>query len=209
VRVGYFAQGEGPHLETAQYLIASCRRVMPDVEIHQLTDGETPVPEGVIAQRIPGKVPMGVRRIKHYSQPEGDWLFLDTDVLVMQDVRSVFDEPFDVALASRDGTYMAGTEYARAMPYNFGVVFSRGPEFWKFMLPHLMKMPPEMQQWEGEQLLTCELAKLDLFKTKILPSSYNFTPANRGDDVGHVHLLHLKGPRKKWLKDYTETQCTM
>lgn len=212
VQVGYFVEGEGPHLDMAQHLVESCRRHMPGVQVSQLTDGDTPVPEGVNAIRIPGEMPMGVRRVTHYSLLRGDWLLLDTDILVRKDVRSVFDDPgFDVGLVSRVGTYMEDSKYAEKNPYNFGVVFSRCPQFWGFVLPHLKDLSPELQKWGGEQLITCELAHqaLSCFSVKILPSTYNFTPAKRGDDVGNVSLLHLKGPRKAWLHDYLETECTM
>lgn len=185
----------------AQTLIASVAKAMPDVEVFQLTDGNCPQVCKVI--RIRGDMPMGVRRLKHYANLEGDWLFLDTDILVKKDVRHVFERKFDVALASRAGTFMEGTEYAKAMPYNFGVVFSRSPEFWRMGLGLLQSLPKKYQEWEGEQRVTCEMAshKRSPFKVEILDSSYNYTPQAKDEDLSEKHILHLKGPRKAWISD--------
>ncbi len=202
MRIGFFVTGEGPHLEIAKHLISSAHKVMPDVPIFQLTDTETPILRGAEGIRVGGEMPMGVRRLTHYTRLNGDWLFLDTDVLFKRDVRSVFDKPFDVAVVSREGTYMHGTEYAKAMPYNFGVMFSRSPKFWQVVLKGLQTLPPQMREWEGEQMVTCALAQRPDFKVEVLPSAYNFTPGRREDDVSHVSILHLKGPRKAWITTY-------
>jgi hypothetical protein len=204
LRVGFYAEGSGPHLAIAKHLIASVRKHMPDVEIAMLTDGVTEAPMGVEAIRIAEDMPMGVRRLTHYSRLKGDWVFVDTDVVFRKDVSDVFAKPFDVAVASREGTYMAGTQYAELMPYNFGVVFSKNPEFWGMLLPHLRKMSPEEQRWGGEQLLTCQLIHQQdsCFSVEILPSAYNFTPYRQEDDVSHAAILHLKGARKGWITTY-------
>jgi hypothetical protein len=200
MRIGYFAVGAGPHLDIAKHLIASVKRVMPKVEIFQLTDETTPVLEGAKAVRSAGNMPMGIKRLEHYANLSGEWCFVDTDVLFRKDVQDVFEKPFDVALVSREGTYMHGTEYAQLMPYNFGVVFSKNAEFWKALLPHMKKLSPEMQRWGGEQFLTCQLAGTDgHFSVEILPSTYNFTPLKKDDDISEVAILHLKGPRKAWI----------
>lgn len=187
--------------EIAKYLIASVKRYMPHAGPYQLTRDGVKQLEGAEVIRIPGDMPMGARRIGHYASLMGEWIFVDTDVLFREDVSGVFEKPFDVALVSRDGTYMEGTEYAKAMPYNFGVVFSRNSEFWQEAGKHLSRMAPALQEWEGEQLVTCEMARRGKFKVEILPSRYNFTPAEKTDNVSDKAILHLKGQRKAWLSD--------
>lgn len=200
MRIGFFVQGED-HLQYARLLLASAHRAMPGTEVLQLTNGSCP--EITRAIRIPGEMPMGVRRLKHYANLEGDWLFLDTDILIKKDVGHVFDKPFDIALASRDGTAWAGTEYAKVMPYNFGVVFSRNREFWKQALAALQCAPKQLQEWEGEQRITCEMAthKRSPFGVEILSSDYNYTPKIREENLEGRFILHLKGPRKAWMSD--------
>jgi hypothetical protein len=202
VRIGFFTQGQGPHTDIAKHLIASARKHMPHVDLVQLTDESTPRLEGVKAIRIAGEMPMGVRRLSHYATLEGEWVFLDTDVIFRKDVREVFEKPFDVAVVSREGTYMDGTEYAKVMPYNFGVVFSRSPRFWRMVLTGVRTLPKQLQEWGGEQLVTCELAKRKDFHVEVLPSAYNFTPEKRDEDVSHAAIIHGKGGRKVWLADW-------
>lgn len=199
MQIGFFAQGDGPHLKIAKHLIESANKAMPGVPLFLLTDDMTPEVPGAGVIRLSGDMPMGVRRVTHYSRLDGDWLFLDTDVLIKRDVRHVFQDAFEVAIASRDGTYMEGTKYAETNPYNFGVVFSRSREFWAVLLEYLKALPSKAQEWGGEQLLMCEMAKLKRGGIKVLPSSYNFTPYRETDDVSDKHILHLKGPRKAWI----------
>jgi hypothetical protein len=172
---------------------------MPGVEVFQLTDGDCPEVDGAKAMRLPGKMPMGVRRIRHYSQLDGDWVFVDTDVVFLKDVRPVFNDPFDVALATRKGSFLEGSQYEKDFPYNFGVVFSRSTAFWVKALGGMAMLPPDMQEWEGEQWLTGKLANSGRYKVKILPREFNYTPEKVGEDLGAVSVLHLKGPRKKWI----------
>jgi hypothetical protein len=172
---------------------------MPDVEIYHLTDMNCPSFAEPI--RLPKNEPMGVHRIRHYTQLVGDWLFCDSDVLFRKDVRPVFDEPFDVAVATRGGDKVAATEYGRVMPYNFGVVFSRSPAFWRKALEGLLTMDAKAQEWGGEQFVTGKLVDSGLFKTMVLPRGYNYTPEGAGEKLGGVSILHMKGHRKKWILD--------
>lgn len=197
MRIGFFVQDEGIHWDCARYLIESVRRTMPAVEVFQLTNDSCPVVPGSQAIRIPGLMPMGLRRIQHYSQLEGEWCFCDTDVLFMEDVRDVFGANFDVAVSSRDGSGLEGSKYAKDFPYNFGVVFSRSPEFWKTALKAMKMLPPAMQEWEGEQWVTGKMVNSGRFPVKVLPRAYNFTP--EGGDYAGAKILHMKGPRKKLI----------
>lgn len=188
----------------ARYFVASVRRAMPDVHIAQLTDATCEALPDIEVIRIPEPMPMGIRRVLHYSQLEGDWCLCGVDVLFRKDVREVFDKPFDVALATRDGTYMQNAQYTEYMPHNFDVVFSRSPTYWEGVLSVMRTMSPEAQEWGAEQLVTCAFAKTDYFRVEIIPSTYNFTPKRETDDVSHVSVLHLKGPRKKWIPRMAE-----
>src|SRR3990167_3084992 len=167
------------HLEFARLMLKSARAVMPDVEVWQLTDGDSP-------------------------KLEGDWLFIDPDIIIQKDVRHVFDEPFDVALTDRIGTITYEAEYAKAMPYTLGVSFSRSPKFWQRVLRHLGTLPAKLQHWEGDQLVVCAMLRQNLaddFKVKILPGAiYNYPPKFAGDGKDAA-LVHYKGPRKAYLME--------
>jgi hypothetical protein len=205
MKIGFFSQEMGPRskpiLDMAQSLIQSAKQHMPDVEIYHLTDGITRSPEGVTGTiRIGGSLPMAVRRVSLHEQCQGDWLFVDTDIIFRRSVEEVFADPFDVALTDRDGTITNEADYARIMPYNIGVVFSRSPDFWTMIKGYLVQMPEAYQQWEGDQRVVCELMKHNHgFNVKILPGSkYNYPPKS-ADDKHDASILHYKGQRKKWL----------
>lgn len=198
MNIGFYVEDE-EYFDMARMLVRSAKEHMPDVPIYQLTREKVRAPCEAI--RIPGDMPMGVRRLKHYASLEGNWLFLDVDVLFQRDVRHVFDLPFDVAFASREGTFLENHDYAKVMPYNFGVVFSKNPAYWQMLIPHLLELSPELQEWGGEQYLAGQLANqaLSCFSVEILPSAYNFTPVRRDDDFRHAAIVHYKGKRKAWI----------
>lgn len=208
MRVGFFFQDNGPKsdgvLDIAENLLDSVKKSMPGVEVHQLTDGDSRILDGVDGfHRMRGVVPMGVRRMSHYAELDGDWLFVDTDVVVRQDVRDVFDSAFDVALTDRVGTYMEGTPYANVMPYNFGVIFSRSKAFWESAREYLLMLPAKYQEWEGEQRVIAHMMTLGLgFNVKVLPGlKYNFPPLSGSEDVEHAAIVHYKGAAKRFIKE--------
>lgn len=197
MRIGVYCLTEGKHWDIGKLCVGSARRVMPEVQIYHLTDMDCP--ELAEPIRIPKSDPMGVHRLKHYCQLEGEWLFCDSDVLFRKDVSEVFKDQFDVAMATRGDDPVADTEYGRAMPYNFGVIFSRCPDFWRTALMALQRMEPEAQEWAGEQLVAGKLMDSGLYNTRVLPRSYNYTPQSVEEDLSGVSILHMKGHRKKWV----------
>lgn len=199
MKIGFFCMSES-HLDFARLMVESVKRVMPDVEVWHLADGNCATIEGAHVKRISGEMPMAVRRMAHHADCQGDWLFIDSDIILQKDVRGAFDEPFDVAVTDRIDTYMEGTPYAKAMPYNMGVTFSRSPKFWQEAKHSLEMQPMKLQEWEGDQRVVCWLAKRPDYNVKILPGRiYNYTPEFIDDDISHAAILHYKGPRKSWI----------
>jgi len=208
LKVGFFCQKTTEdslvHFDIAKFLIQSVRESMPDVDIVQFTDDQSPEVKGVDdIHRIGGDLPMAIRRMTHHSRVSGEWLFVDTDVVIKKDVRKVFLDDFDIALTDREGTITNEHKYAQVMPYNIGVVFSRSPNFWKFVVDTLKTVPPNFQHWEGDQRVICEMMKLGLhrkygFNVKIIPGrQYNYPP--KSEDDTDASILHYKGNRKKYL----------
>lgn len=189
------------YVGVAKPLIASVRRVMPDVEIFQLTDGKTQGYPGIGTIRLDDNVPMAVRRMLLHASLPGEWLFVDTDVVIQKDVRHVFESDFDIAVTDRVGSAWEHSPDCVGMPYNMGVTFSRRPEFWAACAEKLKTLPAKLQQWEGDQRVVCSLAKD--WKTKVLPGLvYNFTPYTKDEDRSHAAICHYKGARKAWLADH-------
>jgi hypothetical protein len=208
MKVGIFHignQGLSPihdlNFRVGQIAVKAAKDAMPDVEVCHLASSE--------AQELPGvdrvfrrkkDVPMAMFRMQHHASVEGDWLFIDTDVIIKKDVRDVFDDKtFDIAIADRKGTDMEGSSYAKVMPYNMGVVFSRSPAFWKSAYIYLSKLPAQYQEWEGDQRVVCDMiANPNGYEVKIIPGkTYNYPPQKGEND--QASILHYKGARKKWL----------
>ncbi len=149
MHIGFFAVGNA---DPAKSLVESCQKHMPGVRIFQLTDDKTPCLDGAIAIRLEGRMPAGVRRVRHYAVLKGDWLFLD--VPIKKDLRSIFNGTFDIGLC--DGNQ-----------YDFSMVFSRCPRYWQYILPYLLNMPEKLQQGDGYQMLATELANQALSEFSI------------------------------------------
>ena len=204
MRVGIFHIGTKDDRNKIGSLAAKVAKLtMPGVEVCHLTDTQTPMLDGADrAIRVERNVPMAVFRMQHH-QVGGDWLFIDTDVLIHKNVESVFeDKYFDIAIANRvsgDGAH--GPAFAE-MPHNMGVVFSRNPDFWKAVEKELLTYDNKKQEWMGDQLAVCRLIKKGAFSVNIVPGEkYNFPPSVPYD-IDKASIIHYKGPRKKWLVEH-------
>jgi len=202
MKIGFFCTSED-YFPYAAILIESAKKMMPDVDVYHLTDGNCSAITGSITRRLAGDMPMGVRRMSLHCECDGDWLLTDCDVMFASDVREAFDDAFNIGVTDRIGTYMENTPYAKVMPYNNGVVFSRSTDFWKEALGYLKNAPATLQEWEGEQRILCEMVeKSKNYRFKVFPGKrYNFTPEYRDEDISHASILHYKGGRKAWMAD--------
>lgn len=204
MRIGFFVQLNDPesavHIELAELMMRSARLVMPDVPIVQLTDDYTPRVIGVDdCIRLPGDMPMAVRRMSLQAM-DGDWLFVDPDVMFRRDVRDVFNKDFDVAITDRaEITPDRESDYSRLMPHNTGVVFSKSRHFWERVKAKLVTMEQKYQEWTGDQLVICGMAKDK--GVIVLPGKvYNFPPEGGDTDVSGAAIVHYKGNRKHMMR---------
>lgn len=187
----------------ADEMIRSVRKSMPGVHVCQFTDERSSVLYGVDSfVRKDGKNTMRLR-LQHYATP-GEWLFVDTDLLVQADVSHVFDNPFDIAVSDREGSMLPGEiggEFMRRMPYNLGAVFSRSPEFWQKALAKFDSYSEDVKrEIVADQLAVNETIKESAFNVKILPGArYNLSPREEAQDVSDSAIVHYKGNRKYWM----------
>lgn len=202
--VGFFAvfRRDPEHYILADILVRSVRAVMPGVPVVQFTDERSPAVSGVDAVRRKPNGKMLERRLEHYADCHGDWLMVDTDVVIEREVRQVFASPFDVALCDRDWPHVAPTPaLTEEMPFNTGVVFSRSPEFWQRVLTVWRAYPDEQKDWLSEQRAVAQVVRSQAFRVRILPGSvYNYPPAADGEVPASVAVQHFKGPRKAWMR---------
>jgi hypothetical protein len=186
VTIGYFYRELGGQpTGMLEAMLRSVRRSMPSVKIARLESPEQPMALAILDSR---------------SRVSGEWLFLDTDVLVRKDVRQVFDGAFEIAVADRVGTFEAGDAFMARMPYNSGVAFSRSQAFWQACVARCWSYKPGRQAWMGDQQAMNEVIATQVFSLAVVPSAYNYPPQSPDEDVSDKAILHLKGRRKKWLQ---------
>lgn len=199
--VGFYHAGPpSPH---AALMVASVRRHMADVSVVQMSPEGTARTPGVTAVAFQPPQPRIARAVlEAYASVAGNWLLLDTDVLVLRDVREIFRfADFDIAVAERAGTFKPGEEgskFMTQMPYNKGVVFSRSQAFWAAAVERIATMRPERQEWMGDQQAMCDVIASQQFRIFRLPNRFNYPPATPVDGADKA-ILHFKGPRKAWM----------
>lgn len=221
MNVGFYHVGRGDEREARArigLMVASVRRGIPSALITQFTDLTTARIKGIddIVRR--NVLPIALGCVDAYASVTGEWLFLDTDVVVQSDVRGVFyqllEGPprgrvmpayFDIALADRRGTLREADtgKSIRQMPFNKGVVFSKSQAFWIAVQQRLAELSEKRQGWMGDQQAMCDTIASGLFNVRVLPSTYNYPPHRHDEDVRDKHILHFKGKeRKAWMCDY-------
>jgi len=188
-------------------MIASVRKHMKCEIVHLADDATPEIGADAVVRRSPKGMfwaPFTVAVIR--DQPP-DTLYLDTDVVIQEDLSWVFDGEFDVALTLRRrrfATYTDDKGVKHAMPMTGGVVFHRNPAFWHDVMGCVMQMTdPMMLAWWGGQVAMYELAMSGKYKVTLLDAErYNYTPNSEDEDVSGKAVVHYKGAhRKHWNLD--------
>ena len=207
----------GENRSLPEIMVRSARLAMRDARIVQFTDESTlPVAgvDEVIRRPVSGEELM-IARLDHLACFEHrEALFLDTDIIVRRDLRKVFDLPFDVALTRRYGTLMVVDDdpfrphfpsgnLIDYMPYNAGVMFSRTRDFWVDCRKACESMHPIFRRWYGDQMaLKAVVEGGDYAVVELAAHKLNYAPEHAKDWPNDALILHFKGARKAWMKDY-------
>ena len=200
IKVTFLHVGDDSAL--AEKMVQSVIKAIKGAEIVQLTDMLTEPVKGVHSViRKPYDGNLMTFRMLHLAELKGEWITLDTDVIVLKDLSEVFKQDFDVALTKRTGPILDnnGIDIARIMPYNTGVMFSKNQMFWKSAYKTLVQMPAETHKWYGDQLsvrITADSTTLKVLELDC--EQYNYTP-NTADERKDCYVLHFKGNRKDWM----------
>jgi hypothetical protein len=153
---------------------------------------------------------MALLRMRHHAGVDGDWLFVDTDIIFQASVKYVFkDAKWDIGVTTRNWTHVKpAAGFSERMPYNMGVVFSRCPHFWSEVYLRLKNLTPKLQEWMGDQEAFCETLA-DPWRPyevrRFKGSRYNYPPMLPEDvqDTDKLQteaaILHYKGARRKPL----------
>lgn len=204
LNVGFYLNAGGDmagNYRCAHLLVRSLHAVMPGIPVTQFTDRISPVVADVYHVERNDPAPLCEARAAAFMRVSGDWLFLDTDVLIRQDVSAVFDRRFDVAVADRNWPHIEPTPALTAqMPYNAGVVFSRRPLFWREVLA-LVQAKGLGEDWMGDQWAIGQVADSGRYQRLVLPGmQFNYPPGGPSDRGEHgAAIVHFKGPRKRWM----------
>lgn len=177
----------GDYARLGQIAVAAARRAMPQASILHLAGADTPALEGVDEVRRSAMPHSWSNRCLRQAEVEGDTLFLDTDVVVRRDVSGVFAQPFDVAVARREGAPPDSTK-----PFNGGVVFCRNPAF------YLAVAQDYAQRTDGDiEMAFNTVVRSGGFSVFELPASvYNFSPKKLTQIPENCAILHYKGGLK-------------
>lgn len=196
----------------AEGMVRSVQRSMPGVSVCQFTDETTRRVDGVDDLRRLPMEPMGLLRFRHQASVTGDWLFLDTDVIVQQDVRRVFHQSFHVAIPTRNWKHLRRAEgFTERMPFNAGVVFSRSQGFWQEALSRLEASDTQDREFMGHQQVICDLIDTGRYQVLCVKGSkYNCPPYVPGGKEGgnkklgaqmvrEAAIVHYKGAHRKHM----------
>lgn len=196
----------------ARGLVQSVRRHMPLASILHLTDMTSRKVKGVDAVRRKPSEPMALLRMRHQAGLRGDWLFVDTDVIVERSVEWIFGKfDFDIAITRRNWDHLKpATGFTERMPFNTGVMFSRCPHFFAEAYSRLRLLSKDSQHWMGDQEVINDMLNEDRprYVVKYLSGQrFNFPPhvkdpeakARFKEAMKQVHITHYKGALRKSL----------
>jgi hypothetical protein len=209
MKIGFFLalRHDVQHYLHASCLVAEAKLRMPGVKVVQLSDADTPlVPKVDEVKRFKRPASLLKQRLTLYAELDGDWLLVDTDVSIRNDVRGVFsDDMFDVALCDRNWPHLKqGDQMLHLMPFNTGVVFTRSRAFWCDVLQYWRSLSgPQQLDWLSEQIAVYHIVRTGRYRVKILPGmAYNYPPNAPQDQPVIAAMLHYKGNRKPWLSQH-------
>jgi hypothetical protein len=185
----------------AEIMVQTCRAWMPDSIITQLTDLYTEAVPGVDnVERFPVRNTLAEGQAHAFAEYAKVGLYVDTDVVFLDDVSPVWDADFDFAarrtfkdlkITDSPEVFDADEMAALKMPYNMGIVFCRTPRLWK----KIIEAPID---WYEGQIAFGQLASDHLFLD--LDEAYHFVPNYLLHDLGGQKIIHFKGPkRKRWM----------
>jgi hypothetical protein len=140
-------------------------------------------------------------RFAHQEDLPGENIILDYDCLVRDDLRTVFEQPFDLAFTKRPANDLTASQSVlESCPHNMGVIFQResGQAFWSRVRRGWLKY--ESDNWMDGQVLVSRCIQQLGFDILELPGErYNYTPLTEDEDVSQRSVVHYKGKRKAWM----------
>lgn len=211
-----------PYTELITDFVKSIRRSSPRAEIVLLTSNDSVDIERLFDNVVYFEINdafLMLERLRcqrsYRAQNPGPIAFLDTDVLVLRPLESIFEMNFDAAVTVRD---RPRHEREIEMPYNNGVWFLKGMkrDAELTFLDHLIctneAMHRDAYAWAGNQWAVVRTLgrrsaweRLNWFDLEvlILPcTQYNHAPESIDEKCMDRHILHFHGSYKDWMTSF-------
>lgn len=190
--------------DLARIMVASVRKMMPGVKVFMVTDKDTPAIEGIEPARVStdGYAEFIPWVCHACSLFDGEVLYLDSDVVVMRDLRPILNVPGDLIVPNRGPKIVDG----HMQPFIFGCVAYRSAAIWEEIRDRVLKMAPKERAWYGSQIAVFEMwmeeqngrGKWQI--VSIPRDTYNYTPKDAQEVPDDKWVLHYKGrKRKAWM----------
>ncbi len=152
------------------------------------------------------------------TEQRGTTLFIDSDVIIRDDISGALEGDWDLCLTWREG----GGDFTKLQPYNFGVWWARHSvqSIWAtvWMYRRCQLLQAEYQSWFGNQIAMRELVGPPLregiksvvmdngmtLKVKMLDGNeWNYSPEEaKHEDVSMRRVVHLKGEGRKPMMEH-------
>jgi hypothetical protein len=194
--------------DCAKYMIDSVKKQMPNCNLIQLSDWNTPELDGIdTIYRHPalrGTLPEKILKLRMGWHKDG--IYLDDDVIVVRPLDHLMDDDFDVIVCERE--YSDGTPLTmrKLSPYNTGVMACKSRQFWFDCMDELSKMKQSFQEFGGEQIAIGIVADSGKYRVKKVEGKmYNRVPKKNFKPSPATYIWHYKGDRKTWIKDHVAT----
>lgn len=183
--------------ECARLFVASCKK--QGYIVWQLSPPETAAVPGVdcsLTEPMRGRPGILYRAERLADLSLTEYVAMDADMIVVQDISPGFDPEYDVSLSWRPEK--GGSEY------NGGLIFVRNRRFMRDVADKLKAMPADKQEWWGDQLALQEVARSGRYLVKELRGDFwNMAPSNPEDRRSGTLVYHFKGARRKaWMPAY-------
>jgi|SRR3990167_2497671 len=175
-------------ISLANLFIRSIRKVSPAVRLVQMVDERTAILKGTDGYaRLKGEYQFGewlFESLIHF--PAEQFLRLDYDIIMREDVSDVFQYDFDIAIAKEGRGVM-----------NNGVVFVKNRDFYKASLDFYKTTT--MDNWQDiQKAMQMAIETNDFLIHRLEQPVYNYYPGRDGEPYPEdAKILHFKGSRKK------------
>lgn len=173
------------HLAQADLFIRVMRKLQPSYKIVQLTDRQTRGLSGIDGEVRVDSNPLGVWYFTAMSQfPANEFLRLDYDIVIRQDVSDVFKRDFDVAVSTEDRTM------------NNGVVFVKSKRIFGDALKHYLD--DTRQDNLGDIQIAMTMAMRGYNVLSLPREVYNYRQESSLTTYPDTaKIVHFKGSKKK------------